>query len=166
MTFAYCGFHIARRLSVNSERESYRYSPFAIVITLIYLRAAMKLVDIRSNVVATISQYFANILFIAAIVLAISNSSVRRWFWMTVCATLWMYLYVESITVWPYSYWLGPAPYIYEYHASVSSSWVTAHCLFAILLSIYCGFVAQWIYGWFARRPVENTPGRHNNRSA
>ena len=113
--------------------------------TIAAVALAAGLIHLRSSVVATSAQIATNTTFIFAVIAALYRQRGKRVFWIAVAATLWIYLFLGTVVRWPYSYYFGPASYLYRYYYSISSSWVTAHCLFAILLAAYMGLIAQWV---------------------
>jgi len=109
--------------------------------------AGIWLIDLSSPVVASTSQNAANAAFCLSIVGTIVRRKQHRAYWAMCAASLWAYLFLETCAAWPYSYFLGPAPYLYRYYESVSTSWVTAHALFGILFACYVGLLSEYCYG-------------------
>ncbi len=145
----FVGYAVGRWLRASNLADAsislLTYNRVWFILTLTAVVFATGLIALRSAAIATLSQTAANAVFLVAVIASIYRHAARRIFWIALAATIWTYLFLETIAVWPYSYYLGPAPYLYRHYNSVSSSWVTAHCLFAILLAAHVGFLAQWI---------------------
>ena len=101
-----------------------------------YILLTLLLVHFSSPLVASLSKTgVTSALWIAAVGTALRRGRGRT-FWGTCAIVISLYLFLEMEAAWPMSYFLGPAPYLYAYYNSVSTSWVTAHCLTAPLLAV------------------------------
>ena len=102
-----------------------------------YICVGIGVVELRSRVAASSLQLVVQAGFYTSVIGAILCTGRRRVFWVTFGIAVWGYLFLETHAAWPYSYYLGPAPYLYAYHPSVSSSWVSAQSLAALFVAFH-----------------------------
>jgi hypothetical protein len=138
------GYTIARTTSrkIDAAIGNLARPRFLLPVTCFGFLTSGYLVSFNSPLVASICNFVCIILFYLAITGSIYGTAASRLFAISFGVTVLSYLVLAAYSVWPYSYYLGPAPYLYRYYPSAESSWATAQSMFALLLGLYVGSIA------------------------
>jgi hypothetical protein len=112
-----------------------------LMCAVLFVTASVYLVDLRSSLVASATNYACAASFWLSLIGALYSTARLRRSYLIFATVLSAYLFLETKATWPFSFYLGPAPFLYRYYNSVSTSWVTAQGLFGIFLATFFGII-------------------------